>query len=250
MRHSIWYRLDSYCRSAVSFVVALLVGGLVWLGASPALAQKDFKAECAERAGDGAYWICEKAVKAAPRDPRVRRHFGLSLARAGVYQSSIEQYRKVTELVPNDPVAHFEYAWMLAFVRRYADSVPPMEKAIALKPDYRRALFIASIIYAQLDRQKDRLRVVLAGARLGDRIAMFDAYEMHLNGLGTEKQPAVAFDWLRRAAMAGHVGAMDRLVNVYLNGTLGQPQNLKAAARWATRARTERFGDMRTPAPK
>ena len=76
---------------------------------------------------------------------------------------------------------------------------------------------------------------------------MFDAYDLFHNGKGMPRNEAVAFLWLRRAAKAGHVGAMDRLVRVYLDGTMGQTQNLTAATRWATRARVERFGGMTRP---
>lgn len=228
--------LQSYLPRLALAAVALTSG--------PVAAEPDLKAECARHARDGAYRTCERAVKAAPDDPRLRRHYGISLSHAGGYEKAIEQFRKVTELAPNDPVAHFEYAWMLAFVRRYADAIAPIERAIALRPRYRRALSIAAIIYAQADRPKDQYRVVLAAARLGDRIAMFEAYELHRAGAGTAPDDRAAFGWLLRAAEAGHVGAMDRLVPIYLNGGLGQPQDLDAAARWATRARIERFGRM------
>lgn len=230
-------------------IVAIAAGAFL---ASPfparrAAAQADLKADCARLARQGNFRICQRAVAAVPNDPRVRRHYGLSLSAAGDYTGAIEQFRKIAELTPNDPVAHFEHAWMLAFVRRYPEAIAPIERALALKPDYRRALIVAAIIYATERRQTDRLRVVLAAARLGERIAMFDAYDLHLNGIGTARDDRAAFQWLHRAAVAGHVGAMDRLVQIYLNGGLGQPQDLKAAARWATRARVERLGGMNPP---
>jgi TPR repeat protein len=227
-------------RRSSSCLVSLVAAGL--LSGGVARADGDARAACLRNASGGAYKICERAVEAAPHDPILRRLYGLSLSHAGGYERAIEQYRRATELAPDDPVAQFEYAWMLAFVRRYADAVAPIERAIALKPDDRRALKIAAIIYAQQRRAGDQLRVVLAAARLGDRIAMFDAYDLHRNGIGTPRNEAVAFEWLRRAAQTGHVGAMDRLIDIYLNGGLGQPQDLKAAARWATRARAARLG--------
>lgn len=227
-------------------ILALAAGSLIAspFAAQRAVAQSNLKADCARQARQGGHRICERAVEETPNDPRLRRLYGLSLSAAGAYTRSIEQFRKITELTPTDPVAHFEYAWMLAFVRRYPESIAPIERALELKPDYRRALIVAAIIYATEKRQTDRLRVVLAAARLGERIAMFDAYDLYLNGIGTARDDRAAFDWLRRAANAGHVGAMDRLVQIYLNGGLGQPQDLKAAARWATRARAERLGGM------
>ena len=180
-----------------------------------ALAQSDrktdLKAECARLSRAGGHLVCARAVAASPNDPHLRRAYGISLSHAGGYDSSVDQFRRITDLTPKSPVAHFEYGWMLAFVRRYAEAVAPLERAIALKPDYRRALMIAAIVYAQLGRPADQLRVSLAAARLGDRIAMFDAYDLFHNGKGMPRNEAVAFLWLRRAAKAGHVGAMDRL---------------------------------------
>lgn len=221
---------------------------LLALAAVPAVrAQEDLKADCARQARSGGYAICARAVAQAPTDAQLRRHYAISLSHAGGYDRAIEQFRRITELTPNDPVAHFEYGWMLAFVRRYADAAAPLERAIDLKPDYRRALMIAAIVHAQLGRPDRQLRVSLAAARLGDPVAMFDSYELFHFGKGTTRNEAAAFLWLRRAAVAGHVGAMDRLVRVYLDGTMGQAQDLKAAARWATRARAARTGDAVAP---
>jgi TPR repeat protein len=218
---------------------------LSWLLALPPAAEAQTPAErCAAAAAQGDFRTCAAAVEAAPADPVLRRFYAQSLARAADYDGSIGQYREITRLTPGDGRAHFEYAWMLAFVRRYADAVDPIEQSMRLQPRHVESFRAATIIYQIIKRPEDVFRVALAGARLGDSIAMFDAYDCFAAGIGTAKDEVRAFFWLEQAAEAGHVTAMDRLAEIFLNGGLGRAPDERKAEHWATQARVARAGKL------
>ena len=211
----------------------------------PALADEQSLAErCAAGAPHGDFRSCAAAVEAAPMDTALRRLYAQSLARAADYEGSIGQYRELTRLAPSDGRAFYEYAWMLAFVRRYADAIEPIEQSIRLQPSHVESYRAAAIIYEFVKRPRDLFRVALAGAELGDTIAMFDIYDCYAKGKGTAKDEAQAFFWLAKAADAGHVSAMDHLADVFLNGGLGRAPDGKKAEEWATKARLAREGKL------
>jgi TPR repeat protein len=159
---------------------------------------------------------------------------------AGRYDQSLQQYAKVAALTPDRFEAQYELGWMLAFVRRYAEAVAPLEHAARLRPAHTGVHRALTIAFAMLRRPSQALHAALAGARLGDRIAMFDVARHYRNGLGVNRDPRKALLWLTRAAKAGHVKAMDDLVQVYLNGELGEAPDDAKAERWATEARRAR----------
>ena len=199
---------------------------------------------CEAGVAAGEYRTCAAAVAERPDDAALRRLYAQSLAKAADYDGAVREYRAVTRLAPNDGRAFYEYGWMLAFVRRYQEAVAPMEEAIRLRPDHTPSYRAATIVYQILKRKEDALRVALGGARLGDTVAMFDVYDCYAEGTGTAKDVAEAYRWLLRAAEAGHVMAMDRLVAVFLNGELGQPPDERKAEDWATKARLARNGRL------
>jgi TPR repeat protein len=221
----------------------LLAGAALMLTASAAAAET-LAERCAAAAAFGDVRTCAAAVAETPSDAVLRRFYAQSLAKAANYDASIGQYREVTRLAPNDGRAFYEYAWMLAFVRRYAEAVAPIEEAMRLRPDHVESFRAAAIIYHLIKRPADEYRVALAGAKLGDSIAMFDAYECYAAGRGTAKDEAQAYYWLERAAEAGHVTAMDRLAEIHLNGGLGRAPDERKAEAWATKARVARAGKL------
>ena len=212
--------------------------------AAPAWAEETLAARCAAAAPKGDFRTCAAAVEAAPSDPALRRLYAQSLARAADYDGSIRQYHEITRLTPSDGRAFYEYAWMLAFVRRYADAVDPIEQSMRLRPGHVESFRAATIIYQIIKRPEDVYRVSLAGAKLGDSIAMFDTYDCYAHGRGTAKDEAQAFFWLEKAAEAGHVLAMDRLADIFLNGGLGRSPDSGKAEEWATKARVARTGKL------
>ena len=212
---------------------------------APAVAQDGSLAgRCAAGAPKGDFRTCAAAVETAPMDAALRRLYAQSLARAADYDGAIRQYGEITRLAPRDGRAFYEYAWMLAFVRRYADAVAPIEQAMRLQPTHVESFRAATIIYQIIKRHDDVLRVSLAGARLGDPIAMFDAFDCYAEGRGTAKDENQAYLWLVKAAETGHVTAMDRLADVFLNGGLGRSPDERKAEEWATKARLARAGKL------
>lgn len=223
-------------------VLTAIAGGLL---AVPALAQEaSLAARCAAGAVQADFRTCAAAVAASPADPALRRLYAQSLARAADYEGAIGQYREITRLTPGDGRAHYEFAWMLAFARRYADAVEPIEQSMRLQPQHAESFRAATIIYQIIKRPDDVFRVALAGARLGDAIAMFDTFDCYAEGRGTAKDEGQAFFWLEKAAEAGHVAAMDRLAELYLNGELGRAPDARKAEDWATKARVARSGKL------
>lgn len=227
-------------RSFAPFRAALTAAGVLLAGL-PAAAETAAE-RCAAGAATGDRAACEAAVAAAPADAKLRRLLAISRTKTGDYDGAIEAYREVTQLSPRDAQAHYELGWMLAFVRRYAESAAPFEEAIRLRPDHAPTYRAAAIVYELLKRHPEMFRVMLAGARLGDEIAMFDTYHCYERGRGTARDDAAALAWLTRAGEAGHVTAMDKLAEIYLNGGLGAKADEGLAERWATRARLARTG--------
>jgi TPR repeat protein len=213
--------------------------------AAPALAQERSLAEsCAAGAPRGDFRTSAAAVSAAPRDTAVRRLYAQSLAKAADYDGAVRQYGEITRLAPADGRAYYEYAWMLAFVRRYAEAIEPIERSMTLQPAHVESFRAAAIIYQLTKRHADVLRVALAGARLGDSVSMFDLFDLYAEGRGTAKDEAQAFVWLEKAAETGHVAAMDRLAELFLNGGLGRAPDAGKAEAWATKARLARNGKL------
>jgi len=216
-----------------------------WLLAAVGAAHAQTLAErCAAGVASGDFRTCAVAVAEQPADPALRRLYAQSLAKAADYDGAVREYGEVTRLAPADGRAFYEYGWMLAFVRRYREAVDPIEEAIRLRPDHAPSYRAATIIYQIIKRPEDVLRMALAGAKLGDSIAMFDAYECYLAGTGTAKDDAQAYAWLVKAAEAGHIMAMDRLAALFLNGGLGQAADERKAEDWATKARLARAGKL------
>ena len=225
--------------------IVLLVAAACGTLAAPTLAQEKSPAQrCAAAAPKGDYHTCAAAVAAAPGDTALRRLYAQSLVRAADYDGAIGQYREITRLAPGDGRAFYEYAWMLAFVRRYADAVAPIEQSMRLQPRHVESYRAATIIYQIVKRPGDVFRVSLAGARLGDPIAMFDTFVCYAAGRGTAKDEQQAFFWLVKAAETGHVTAMDRLADLFLNGGLGRAPDGAKAEEWATKARLARAGKL------
>jgi TPR repeat protein len=223
-------------RSAAGALCALVLA---------AAAQSQTLAErCAAGVERGDYDTCAAAVAERPGDPSLRRLYAQSLAKGADYQGSAREYGEVARLSPGDARAFYEHGAMLAFLRRYAEAAAPLEEAIRLRPDHAPSYRAGTIVYQVLKRPGDALRMSLAGAELGDTIAMFDVYAAYLEGVGTTRNDAEAFRWLVRAAEAGHVTAMDRLSAVYLNGGLGQKSDDAKAEEWATKARRARSGKL------
>ena len=209
------------------------------LPASPAAAE-DWSGRCIQDVEKGNIAACEKAVAADPRNPVLRRHYARAMSFRGLYDSALEQYRQVTVIRPGEARSWYDYGYYLAFMRRYAEAVKPLERTVALNPGHIAALRALAISYASVRKPRKVFDTTIALARLGDRIAMFEISVFYQEAYGVRQDPVRAHGWLVRAAEAGHIGAMDRLVQVYQNGQLSQHRDDKKAEFWATQARRAR----------
>ena len=215
--------------------LAALVAGLT-MAAPGADAAESAAEACAARAQDGAVAACRRAVAEAPDDPAMGRHLATALMAVGDYDSAVDAYRANAARQPESTRAQYELAAMLGFVRRYAEAVAPIEAVLRREPDNLAALKLASMVYHQTDREPDSFRTTLRAAQLGDLAAMFDMIWHYENGKGAAADPRAALIWAGRAAEAGHIAAMDLLVETYLVGLYGEaPDDAKAEA-WAMRA--------------
>jgi TPR repeat protein len=71
---------------------------------------------------------------------------------------------------------------------------------------------------------------------LGDSIGMYDVAESLVEGRGVKADPPASVAWFRRAAEAGHFGAMAQLAKIYGEGLYGVKPDPAQAAEWARRA--------------
>ncbi|MGE0735795.1 MAG: tetratricopeptide repeat protein [Alphaproteobacteria bacterium] len=210
---------------------AALVMALCW----PAGAQTPAET-CRTGLGRTAVDACKAAIQSEPANIELRRALARAFSRNADYGGAAETYRDITLVAPQDPRGFYEYAAYLAFVRRYTDAVDPAEKAMALRPDNLPAYRLAAIVYSMVERPTDAFRVSLEAAKLGDSISMYEVAEYYADGTGTKVDPRRALEWMEKAAISGHVTAMDRMTEIYLDGKLGAPVDGKKAELWATRA--------------
>ena len=223
---------------------ALLAVGLTLAGAVAAAAEKapeSAAAQCIREANDGNIGACERAVAEHPNDLALKRRYALSLIVSGAPWHAIEIYREVAARSQDDAEAQFDYAAGLGTVNRFPDAIAPIERALALKPDEPRYERLADIIYERTGKHEKLFQVTLREAHQGDRIAMYEIGLFYADGVGVKRDDMKALDWLERAAARDHVGAMDRLAEVYLEGKLGQPIDLTQAETWAAKAKAARL---------
>lgn len=205
-------------------------------------AAEDALALCRARRGSAALEACAAAAKVHPDDEALQRHLAYLYLEADRHIRAIDTLTAMAQRWPDHWQPHYDLAQIYAYIRNYASAVGPIERAIALNPQDTRSLMLAVSIYANLKRDGDAFRAALRAAELGERVAMFVVSYNYEEGQGTRRDLVKAGQWLTRAANAGHVGAMDRLTNLYLEGGLGIAADDRQAELWATRARRARDG--------
>ena len=218
----------------------ILLCAALALAAAPAFADDDAE-QCVREANDGNIGACQRAVAAHPDDIALRRKLALSLIVAGAVEPALEAYRDAARRAPDDAEAQYDLAAALGTANRFAGAVAPIERALALVPDEPRYQRLADIVYAHVGAQDKRFRVTLMEAERGDRIAMYEIGLFYADGMGVTRDDAKALDWLMRAAARDHVGAMDRLAEVYAEGKLGQKVDAVEAESWAAKAQAARL---------
>ena len=178
---------------------------------------------------------CELALQRAPRDAGVRRDYGQMLLRAGAYDEALESYRQAVALAPEDARSHEALGAALAFLRDYAGAMPELEQAVALDPGAVQSLRMLQIVQDGLRLREAAIGTARKLADRGDVLAMYD-----LAVALEQSEPEQAAMWLKRAAEAGHVAAMDQLAQAHFDGALGPASNAAEGETWATRAREAR----------
>lgn len=215
---------------------------ILLLAVSTSAQGSDSAARCAAEAAQGRKAACEHALRATPDDVALRRNYALALLSAGDEEHAVSQYRRAATLAPDDPQSHFLLAVALGTINRYADSLPHVERALALDSDHHDTLVLAVVMHQHLGQTAPAFRYGRRLAELGDVIAMDEVAGMYEHGIGVPPDWRQSLLWLRRAAEAGHHGAMLRLRRAYLEGELGLAVNESKAIEWANRARKARDG--------
>ena len=208
--------------------------------AVPASAAPTSAELCARRASNGDVAVCQRAIAENPGDATARRNLATAWMALGDYDSAVEAFREIVARAPRDTRGQYDLASMLGFVRRYAEAVAPIEAVLRAEPDNIAALKLAAMVYHQIEREPDSFRATRRAAELGDRTAMYDMIWHYENGKGVAADPRAALAWTVRAAEAGHIAAMDAMVETYQEGLYGEAPDDSKAESWAMRARLAR----------
>src|SRR3954471_13090689 len=89
-----------------------------WFGG---LTQRDFDVE-----------FYERVLRAQPNDTRLLRLLGELYARKGLYDRALQVDRKLTELLPDDAVAHYNLACSLSMLSSPEAAIESLSVAIHL----------------------------------------------------------------------------------------------------------------------
>jgi tetratricopeptide (TPR) repeat protein len=233
-------------------MLSLRLTATVWLalilavGAVPTrAAESELTAKCHALKGKPALGICQQAIKANPNNKSLHQRLGYLYMTLGLYDASIETFRAMTKKWPGSWRAHYDLATVYSYISAYTYALPPIETAVRINGNNIDALTLAVVIYKNLRRNEDAFRLALKAAELGDVGSMAVTSYNYEEGVGIKKDTSKAVQWLRRAAKGGHVGAMNRMSALYLEGGMGlTPDEAKAKA-WAAMSRQARFGDMK-----
>ena len=212
-------------------IPALLLA-LAAVAAPSAFAAEDDRSKCFA----GSVRACSAAVDAAPADVELRRRAAKVFLGERWDDDAVVNLMAVARLRPDDPTAHGDLAAALATLNRFTEAVAPIERALALGADDLETLQLAAIAFRAGKRWSDLVRADLRAAAKGDRLAMYELAELYETGTGVAADLGAAYDWLARAAGAGHIGAMDRLAEIHREGLLGRPKDPALAAFWQKKA--------------
>ncbi len=214
---------------------AIYLAPLALLLTAPASAQ-DWRQGCLAGRAQDRLLACTKALEAAPKDLVLRRAYARAHMDVGDGTGGTGEYGAIAQDRPDDPQAWFDYGTALATDYRFGEAAVAIERALKLDPDHRDAHKVAILAYERAGRQADAYAMSLRLAGMGDAIGMYDVAESLLEGRGVKADPPAAVPWFRRAAEAGHFGAMATLAKIYGEGLYGQAKDPIQAAEWAKKA--------------
>jgi TPR repeat protein len=220
-------------------------GGLIIVAvlasAAPALAMAPVATNCEREAAQAETSACEQAVAGNPSDLASQANLAKAHFLRGNYQRALEIYRFVAQQAPNQAKAHYDYGTTLVMLHQYLLAVPELQRTIDIDPKYVDAYRISAIAFNLAGKPEDAHNALLGAAKLGSELEMFQLAENYELGVGTKRDPAEALHWLVEAAKRGHIGAMDKLAEVYATGALAQAKDASQAEAWKAKANTARL---------
>jgi tetratricopeptide (TPR) repeat protein len=197
---------------------------------------QDLRDACLNGRGEAKARACMVALKSAPTDLGLRRAFARALMDLGDGVGGTGEYGAIARERPDDAQAWFDFGTALATDYRFKEAAEAIERAIALDPNRADAHKIAVLAYERAGRFAEAYASSLKLAALGDSIGMYDVAESLVEGRGVKADPPASVAWFRRAAEAGHFGAMAQLAKIYGEGLYGVKPDPAQAAEWARRA--------------
>lgn len=230
-----------------SFAILLLVAAAApTLPAFASQQSEQLLRRCFENRGAAALRHCERLAAQRRDDYRVQRRRAFLYVEVNRYRDALAALEMIARRWPNNWRAHYDLANAYSFVRAYKNAVAPIERSLELVPRNREVLMLAATIYRVRNRDRAAFRAALTAARLGDRVGMFLTSYHYEDGIGTRKDINSAWSWLSRAAEAGHIAAMERVTQIYLEGGLGVAADDRKAEAWALKTyRATRGGPPR-----
>jgi TPR repeat protein len=201
----------------------------------------DLAARCLERGPKGDVYACRQAIRQHPTQVPLITAYGESLFFNAEYDNALRVFLQVTEMTPNDAGGYYRLGAAYGSLRNWPKAVRPLEKAIALAPDFLAAHEILAITYLMLKQPLAAFAENQNAAALGSITAMATIAQEYENGQVVPKDNVKALHWLHRAAQQGHAGAIRRLTMIYETGELAVTPDRNKAAYWRDRYR-EMFG--------
>jgi protein O-GlcNAc transferase len=104
---------------------------------------------------DGALKMLDRAVNAAPADPRILGNRAKVRLDDGSVADAISDYRAALEISPDDPNMNFNLAGALAVDGKLEDAICHLEAACEVDSEHARALANLGNLYRQVGRLKD-----------------------------------------------------------------------------------------------
>jgi tetratricopeptide (TPR) repeat protein len=215
---------------------ALALAALLTAVAANAAFAQDSRGVCLNGRGEPKARACIEALKATPKDLALRRALARALLDLGDGIGGTGEYGAIAQDRPDDPQAWFDYGTALATDYRFNEAAVAIERALTLDPNHRDANKIAVLTYERAGRHAEAYASSLRLAGMGDAIGMYDVAESLLEGRGVKSDPPASVPWFRRAAEAGHFGAMAKLAKIYAEGLYGEKRDPTQAAEWAKKA--------------
>lgn len=101
---------------------------------------------------------------------------GLAAMAESNYAKAIANFKRATELTPNDPVLWKNLGEAYLFAKSYRKAEKSFLKALQLKPDYGDVLFDLGLLYYQMGNYKQAVKWLLKAANLDTYEERYKAY--------------------------------------------------------------------------